>query len=64
MCNCTSVWERSHERRREVPRAPAFVPLCVYNRLFGEASPSVNFSIQAHVTRLWLASASPPLLSI
>lgn len=51
------VWERSHESRREVPGAPGFVPLCVYNRLFGEAADSVNSSIQAELTGPWLAIA-------
>lgn len=51
------VWERSHERRRELPGAPVFVPLCVYNRPFAEASQSVNSSIQAELTSLCLAIA-------
>lgn len=37
--------------------APGFVPLCVYNRLFGEASQAVSSSIQAELTRLQLAVA-------
>lgn len=39
------------------PGALSFVPLGVYNRPFGEASQSVNSSIQAELTRLCLTIA-------
>lgn len=53
------VFGRGHMRgdERPPPGAPSFVPLCVYNRPFGEASQSVNSSIQAELTRLCLTIA-------
>lgn len=54
----TSVFGRGHMRGEESSLgAPGFVPLCVYNRLFGEASQAVSSSIQAELTRLRLTLA-------